>query len=159
VLICTNFPGFTSNSGFTRSSSASSSIYATVKLNPFSSTIFTTCSYKFKEDRKWQGRIVGKGIHGSINVLLAMLKHKIKASQGRTPLMGVLTICDGYWGVLDFCDEADHMDRVVNRISGSLVLGLLDKEVKEVVSTKVIIMERMLMDAITTISIDGEWRE
>jgi hypothetical protein len=88
-----------------------------------------------------------------------MLKHKIKASQGRTPLMGVLTICDGCCGVLDFCDEGDHMDRIVNRISGSLVLGLLDKEVKEVVFSKEIIMEGMLIGAITTIGIDGEWRE
>ena len=88
-----------------------------------------------------------------------MLKHKIKALQGRARLLGVLTICDGCCGVLDFCDEGGHMDRVVNRISGSLVLGLLDKEVKEVVFSKVTIMEGMLMDAITTIGIDCEWRE
>jgi hypothetical protein len=113
---------------------------------------------KFKEEREWHGRIVGKGIHGSVNALLATLKHNNKTSQGRTPFMGLLTICDGCCGQLDFRLKA-HMDRIINSTSGSLVLGLSDKEVDEVTSSKVIIMEGMLMNAITTISIDGQWRE
>jgi hypothetical protein len=48
------------------------------------------------------------------------------------------------------------MDQVINKISGSLVLSLLDKEVKEVVSSKAIIMEGVLMDAIIIIGIDDE---
>lgn len=73
--------------------------------------------------------------------------------------MGLLTICDGCFGQLDLCYEAGHLDRIIDMSSGSLVLGLPDKEVEEVVSSKVIIMEGMLMNAITTIGIDGQWRE
>ncbi len=114
---------------------------------------------KFKGEREWQGKIVGKGIHGPLNALLAMIKHKNKISQGRTPLIELLAICDGCCGQLDFCCEAGHMNRVTNKASGSLVLGLSDKEVEEVVSSKVIIMKGMLMNSITTIGVDGRWRE
>jgi hypothetical protein len=52
--------------------------------------------------RGWKGRIVGKGIYGFLNGLLAMLKHKNKASQERTRFMELLTIRDGCCGQLDF---------------------------------------------------------
>ena len=113
---------------------------------------------KFNDEREWHGRIVGKGIHGSLNALLAMLKHKNKISQERTPFMGLLTICDRCCGQLDFCYE-DHMDRIINEASGSLVLGLLEEKIEEVISSKVIIMEGMLMNAIITIGVDGQSRE
>jgi hypothetical protein len=64
---------------------------------------FVSMSTASLKMRGWKGRIVGKGIHGFLNGLLAMLKHKNKASQERTRFMELLTICDGCCGQLDFC--------------------------------------------------------
>ncbi|PMD55492.1 uncharacterized protein K444DRAFT_695748 [Hyaloscypha bicolor E] len=112
---------------------------------------------KFKHERGWQGVIIGKGIHGSINALLAWFKYKNKALKTSTPLMGLLTVCAECRGELDFWYEANHVDQIINRTSGSLILGLSDKEVEEVASSKAIIMEGALMDMIETVAIDGQW--
>ncbi len=114
---------------------------------------------KFEEERGWQGVIIGKGIHGSINALLALFKHKNKALKTSTPLMSLLTVCVECCGELDFWYEVDHMDQIINRISGSLILGLSDKEVEEVASSKGIIMEGALMNVIKTMGIDGQWNK
>ncbi len=106
--------------------------------------------------------IVGKGIHGSINALLALIKHKNKALKTTTPLMGLLTVRAECCGELDFWHKADHMDQIINRTSRSLILDLLDlldKEVEEVASSKGIIMEGALMNVIKTVGIDGQWTE
>jgi hypothetical protein len=114
---------------------------------------------KFKHEREWQGVIIGKGIHGSINTLLAWFKHKNKALKTSTPLMGLLTVCVECCGELDFWYKADHMDQIINRTSGSLILGLSDKEVEKVASSKAIIMEGALMNVIKTVAIDGQWKQ
>ena len=45
---------------------------------------------KFEDTRDWQGRIIGKGIHGSLNALLIRMRDKLLKD---TPLMRLLTIC------------------------------------------------------------------
>jgi hypothetical protein len=97
--------------------------------------------------------IVGKDIHGSTNALLASTKRKIKALKTSTPLMGFLTICVECCGELDFWYKADHIDQNINRTSESLILGLSDKEVDQVASSKVITMEVALMNVIKTMGI------
>jgi hypothetical protein len=79
---------------------------------------------KFEEERGWQGVIVSKGIHGSINALLASIKHKNEALKTSIPLMGLLTVCVECCGEMDFWYKADHMNQIINRTSGSLILGL-----------------------------------
>ncbi len=79
------------------------------KINAKVKVTYININCKFKEERKWQGRIISKGIHGSLNALLAMLEHKIKALQGRILLIGVLTIYNRCCGVLDFCNKGDYI--------------------------------------------------
>ena len=107
-------------------------------------------NYEF-EDRDWQGRIIGKGIHGSLNALLIRFKHKNKAS--KRPLMELLTICFECRRELD---NTNQLKEINKKTSGSLILSLSDKEVETVVSSKAIIMEGPLMNVIKTIGIDGE---
>jgi len=114
---------------------------------------------KFKDEREWQGVIIGKGIHGSINALLALVKHKNKALKTSTPLMGLLTICTECCGELDFWYKANHVDRIINRTPGSLILSLSAKEVEEVASSKGIIIEGALMDIIETVAIDSQLKK
>jgi len=100
--------------------------------------------------------IIGKGIHRSINALLALIKHKNKASKISKPLIGLLTICVECCRELDSWYKADYIDQIINRTSRSLILGLSDKEVEEVASSKGIIIEGALMNVIKTVGIDGQ---
>lgn len=112
----------------------------------------------FGGPRDWQGRIVGKGIHGSLNALLTKIKHKNKLSKKDTPLMGLLTIC------IECCEglglHEDDLGQIPSskdsKPLGSMVLSLSYKEVEEVVSSKVIIMEGMLMNTIKTVGVDAK---
>jgi hypothetical protein len=112
---------------------------------------------KYKEERHWQGRIIGRGIHGSLNALL--IKYKNKASKGQPPLMGLLTICVKCRGEPDWYYDTDQLDQIVKETSGSLILSLSDEEIERVVSSKVIIMDGILMEVIKTVGLDGQWKE
>jgi hypothetical protein len=111
---------------------------------------------KYEEERDWQGRITGNGIHGSLNAL--MIKYKNLALRRDTPLMGLLTTCVRCCGAPDWFDT-DRLDQVVKETPGSLVLGLSGEEVEEVVFSKAIIMEGILMDTIKTVGKDGQRKE
>jgi hypothetical protein len=114
----------------------------------------------FKDERDWQGRIIGRGVHGLLNALLARIKHKDKD----TPLIGLLTIC------IDCCEEGlkfdyrdykAEIDQILcsknkNKRFGSILLGLSYKEVEGVIFSKVIIMEGILMSTIETIGVDAK---
>ena len=113
----------------------------------------------YEDEAKWQGRIIGRGIHGSLNALLTRIKHKSRASKRHTPLMGLLTICVKCREDPDWYYDADQLDQIVGKTSGSLILGLLDEEVEEVISSKAIVMEGVLMNVVQTIGIDGQWNE
>jgi hypothetical protein len=90
--------------------------------------------------------IISKGIHRSINALLALIKYKNKALKMSTPLIGLLTVYIKCCGELDFWYKANYINQIINRTPGSLILSLLDKEVKGVV----------LMDMNETVAIDGQ---
>jgi hypothetical protein len=114
----------------------------------------------FEEKRDWQGRIIGKGITGSLSAFLARMKHKNKLLKRNTPLVRLLTTCDNCCIELgwDGKPDQDHILNVgsINKISASLVLSLSYKEVEEVVSSKSIIMEGPIMNAIKTVGIDDQ---
>lgn len=117
----------------------------------------------FKENRDWRGWIIGKGITGSLSAFLTRIKHKNKLLNRNTPLIRLLTICDNCCIKLDWEGKPnqDHILSIgsINKISASLVLGLSYKEVEIIASSKRIIMEGVLMNAIKTVGIDGEWKE
>jgi hypothetical protein len=61
--------------------------------------------------------------------------------------------------------EVDQIDQILgfkdnNKISGGMVLRISYKEVEEIVSSKVIVMEGVLLNAgtIKTVGVDGKWR-
>jgi hypothetical protein len=93
---------------------------------------------KFEEEREWQGQIIGRGIHGCLNALLSKIKYKNRASKTCKPLIGLLTNCAECSREIGWSDD-DQLDQIIKRTPGSLVLS--GKEVEEILSTKVIIME------------------
>lgn len=117
----------------------------------------------FEGKRNWQGWIIGKGITKSLNAFLTRIKHKNKLLKWNAPLIRLLTICDNCCIELDWDGkpDQDHILSVgsINKISASLVLSLSHKEVEEVISSKSIIIEGLLMDAVKIVGIDGQEKE
>jgi hypothetical protein len=115
-------------------------------------------------ERGWQGRIIGKGLHGSLNALCARIKYMLFGSQA--PLMRLLTVCAECCAKLEVYYEVDQVDRIFgfqdkNGTAGETVLRVSYKEIEEIVSSKVIVMEGVLLNAntIKTVSVDGKWRK
>jgi hypothetical protein len=75
-----------------------------------------------------------------------------------TPLIRLLITCAKCRGELGWFD-ADWFGQIVKETPGSLILSLLDKEIEEVVFSKAIIMDGILMDIIKTVGKDGQWKE
>ena len=117
----------------------------------------------FGENRDWRGWIIGKGITGSLGAFLTRMKHKNKLLNRNTLLMRLLTIYDNCCIELEWNGkpDQDHILSVgsISKMSASLVLGLSYKEVEIVASSKGIIMEGVLMNAVKTVGIDGESKE
>jgi hypothetical protein len=113
-----------------------------------------------KDERDWQGTKIGRGIHGSLNALLARIKHKDK----ETALMGLFTICIECCGEGLKFDDTDYkaaIDQILrsknkNRHFGSILLSLSHKEVEGYISSKVMIMEGILMNTIETRGVDAK---
>ena len=115
------------------------------------------------KERGWQGRIRGKGLHGSLNALCARLKYMLLRSQA--PLMSLLTVCAECCAKLEVYYEVDQVDRIFafqdKHEPGEMVLRVPYKEIEEIVSSKVIVMKGALLNAgtINTSSADGKWRK
>ena len=120
------------------------------------------CDY-FKDKIDWRGHIVGKGFHGSVYAFFTRIKHKHKLLKGSKRLLGLLTICNDCCVKLGFDGKPDkaHVLKsgVFSQISATLILSVSYKDIQEVVSSRVIIMEGPLMSAIRTIGINGGERE
>ena len=114
-----------------------------------------------RENQKyWHGRIIGKGLHGSVNAIWARAKHKYKLLGANTALMQLLTICPQCCIDLDLHDEMDQSDYVFalkNRLSkpATLKLPVTYKAAEEIFSSRVIVMEGVLMNTIKTIDAGG----
>src|SRR5438045_1411466 len=63
-------------------------------------------------ERDWQGRIIGKGLHGSLNALCARVKQKYMLSRSHTPLLRLLTVCVECYTELELHHEVDRIDRI-----------------------------------------------
>jgi len=115
------------------------------------------------KERGWQGRIRGKGLHGSLNALCARLKYMLLRSQA--PLMSLLTVCAECCAKLEVYYEVDQVDRIFafqdKHEPGEMILRVPYKEIEEIVSSKVIVMKGALLNAgtINTSSADGKWRK
>ena len=117
-----------------------------------------------KREKGWQGRIIGKGLHGSLNALCARIKYMLFKSQ--EPLMRLLTVCAECCAKLEVYYEVDQVDRIFgfrnkHGTPEEMVLRVPYKEIEEIVSSKVLVMKGALMNAgtINTSSADGKWRK
>jgi hypothetical protein len=115
-------------------------------------------------ERCWQGRIIGTGLHGSLNALRARIKYMLFRSQA--PLMSLLTVCAECCAKMEVYYEVDQVDRIFgfqdkHETPGEMVLRVPYKEIGEIVSSKVIVMKGVLLNAgtINTFSADGKWRK
>jgi hypothetical protein len=117
-------------------------------------------------ERDWQGRVIGRGLHGSLSAFLTRAKHKYRLFMDHEPLIRLLTVCIECCTKLDLYHEVDQIDQVFgfrdsNERSGGIVLRITYKEIEEIVSSKVIVMEGVLLNAgtIKTVGVDGKWRK
>jgi len=65
---------------------------------------------KSLSERGWQGKIMGKGLHGSLNAFFTRIKHRYKL--GHTPLTRLLTICIDCYTELELYYEANQIDQI-----------------------------------------------
>ncbi|KAH8653972.1 hypothetical protein BGZ60DRAFT_419076 [Tricladium varicosporioides] len=130
-------------------------------------TIHVFCiNCKSLSERNWQGSIIGKGLHGSLNAFCARVKNKYMLFRSHTPLMRLLTVCIECCIQLELYYEADQIDRIFgfrdkNEPLREMVLRISYKEIEEFVSSKLIMMEGLLLNSetIKTASADGKWRK
>lgn len=113
--------------------------------------------------RDWQGMILGKGLHGSLNALCTRFKHKYRS---HIPLIRLRTVCIDCCAELELYSEADQMDRIFsfkdsNETFRDMVLSIPYKSAEEVISSKVIMMEGALLNSntIKTFGVDDKWRK
>ena len=113
--------------------------------------------------RLWQGRILGKGLHGCLNALYIRVKHK---SRSHTPLIRLLTVCTDCCTELELYSEADQVDRIFSFKDSSetfrdMVLRIPYKSVEEVISSKVFMTDGRLLNTntIKTVGIDNKWKK
>jgi hypothetical protein len=116
-------------------------------------------------ERDWQGRVIGRGLHGSLSALLTRVKHKYRLFMDHGPLIRLLTLCIECCTELGLYHEVDQIDQIFgfrdnNERPRGIVLRISYKEVEEIVSSKVIVMEGVLLNAgtIKTVGVDGKWR-
>lgn len=120
-------------------------------------------NYIYKEKRNQKEWIIGKGITRSLNAFLIRLKHKRKLLNQNTPLIRLLILCNSCCIKLEW-DSKPNQDyilsvRNINKISTSLVLYILFKEVEAIVSSRKIIIEGVTINVIKTLGINSKQKE
>jgi hypothetical protein len=113
----------------------------------------------FEEKRDWHGKIVGHGVHGFLNAFFAMIKYKNKATKMDSPLMVLIHTCAQCYEDQSEHNNALQVDRIIKTTSGGLILQLSHKAVEEVVGSREIVMEGILMNTVKTIGADGQEKE
>jgi hypothetical protein len=118
------------------------------------------CDDPEDDEREWQGRVIGKGLHGSLSALLTRVEHKYRLFIDHKPLVRLLTVCIECCAKLELYHEVDQF-RDNNEISRGMVLRISYKEIEQIISSRVIVMEGMLLNAgtIKTVGVDGKWRK
>jgi hypothetical protein len=107
--------------------------------------------------------IISRGIHRSFNALFTRIKYKNKLLKRTRQLIDLLIVCDSYYIKLDWDSKPDRdyilSVKDVKKISVSLVLSLFYKEIRQVILSQAIVIERQLINTIKTISIDSQEKE
>jgi hypothetical protein len=107
----------------------------------------------------WKGVVRGKGLRGSLNAYFTRIKY---AYTNSVPLITLYTAC------IECCEDMmlereDQIGLTYNykRINQEMIIVLAYKEVEEMVSSKVIIMEGAFLNGNTihTVGNDGKWRK
>ena len=109
------------------------------------------------EERFGQARILGRRIRGSRNALIARVQ-KNRVLMGHTTLMSLLTVCVEC-RAMDMDFEGNNMGQIIIERPGSLILGVcLENEVVDIITSEVIIIEGIAMNAIKTVGLTGQWQ-
>ena len=116
----------------------------------------------FKNTRDWHGRIIGNGIHGSLNALFLRMRFKLLKDM---PLWRLLTICAecGEEGQLVEKNCKAWINQTLNCKDiggdfGNITLSLLyQEEVEEIMCSRKIILEGVLKDKIKTDTRQEAW--
>lgn len=123
------------------------------------------CDNLDDDERDWQGRVIGRGLYGSLNALRTRVKHKCKPFMDPGPLITLLTVCTKCSESVGRYQEVVQIKQIFGfkgnkKISSGMVLRISYQEIEEIVSSKVIVMERgpLNMDTIKIFSRDGNWR-
>ena len=70
------------------------------------------CDNPEDDERDWQGRVIGRGLHGSLSASLTRVKHKYRLFMAHEPLIKLLTVCIECYTKLDLYHEVDQIDQV-----------------------------------------------
>jgi hypothetical protein len=124
------------------------------------------CDDPEDDEREWQGRVIGKGLHGSLSAFLTRVEHKYRLFMDHKPLIRLLTVCIKCCAKLELYHEVDQIDQIFSfrdndEISRGMVIRISYKEIEQIISSRVIVMEGMLVNAgtIKTVGVDGKWRK
>jgi hypothetical protein len=114
--------------------------------------------------RYWQGRIIRKGIHRSVNAIFTRVKQKYKLLKSYSLLIRLLTLCIKCFTELKLYNKADQINWLFgfkdnNKTSKGITLKISYKRVKKVVFSKVIVIEDVLINTIKTVSINGKYKK
>ena len=117
------------------------------------------------ELRNWYGKIIGKGLHGSLTALCARIKHGFTFYTASIPLIGLWTVCLECCVELGLDCEEDQMKIIfnyehVNKVVQEIIVKILYKEIEEIISSKVFITKGGLFNSykIETVGKDGQRR-
>lgn len=121
------------------------------------------CDDPKDDEREWQGRVIGKGLHGSLSALLTRVEHKYGLFMDHKPLVRLLTVYIECYAKLELYYEVNRIDQIFsfrdnNEISRGMVLRISYKEIEQIISSRVIVMEGMLLNSgtIKTVGVDGK---
>ncbi|PVH72544.1 hypothetical protein DL98DRAFT_520444, partial [Cadophora sp. DSE1049] len=142
-------------------------IYSSPLCSEIKAKVNVSCiNCDFEDKRDWQGRILGSGFHGALRALLTRIKHKCRLFKDDTPFMELWTVCIHCSATLELYHEVDQIGMIFDfkdshKRAGGMVLRISYKEIEDIVSSKVIMMDGVLLSAntIKTVGVDGKWRK
>jgi hypothetical protein len=100
-----------------------SSLYSETSAKVKISCININCDYEDKRD--WQGRILGRGLHGALSALLARIKHKYRLFRDDTPLMELWTVCIHCSAKLELYHESDQLGLIFDFKDSTRARGMV----------------------------------
>ena len=109
---------------------------------------------------------MSRRLHRALSTLLARIKHKYRLFRDDMPLMELWTVCIHCSAKLELYYKADQIGLIFdfkdsNKRARGIVLRISYKKIEEIISSKVIMMEGVLLSAntIKTVGVDSKWRK